>query len=67
MWLQEPISLQVRVGNIYNQFESQPVLTDKFPSFPPGKCHNRSLKQAKINSSSLSSGLLHAALFHGIQ
>lgn len=86
MWLQEPISLQVRDGNIYTSlpipepvvssggffsedtwFESQPVLTDEFPSFPPGKSHDRSLKQAMINSSSLSSGLLHAALFHDIQ
>lgn len=25
-------------------FESQPVLTDLFPSFPPGKSHDRDLK-----------------------
>jgi len=49
------------------QFESQPVLTDVFPSFPSGKSHDRGLKQSTINSSSLSSGLLNAALFHGTQ
>jgi hypothetical protein len=49
------------------QFEYQPVLTDVFPSFPPGESHDRGLKQKTINSSSLSSGLLNAVLFHGIQ
>jgi len=63
----EPIVSSDGVFSEDTQFESQPVLTDVFPNFPPRKSHDRGLKRTTINSSSLSSGLLNAALFHGTQ